>query len=291
MGTRAGPGARSSGAWLLSILVRMLVGSETSQPREGRTSTLIDGVLSGSIGRLPLNVALLLGAAVYLGVGLALPLSTGAPRVLLVLANVLGAVLGFVVILTWLEPQVHAANRRHLLEWTTNLHLLSAQEFEWIVGEILRREGWDVQETGREGAPDGNVDLRIRRGARESLVQCKRWSSTPVGIDEVRKLAGTLMREGLPGNAGVLVTLSHFTEPAIAEAATVGIKLVDNEELVLRIEKVRASEPCPTCGTAMLLDRSSRGWWLRCPRWAEGCDGKRDLGDDPGQAVGLLLAD
>jgi hypothetical protein len=135
------------------------------------------------------------------------------------------------------------------------------------------------------------VDLRIRRGEEELLVQCKRWQSWPVGVDEIRKLAGTLMREGLRGEDGIFVTLSHFTEPVIVEAAKVGVKLVDNQRLVRRIETVRASEPCPICATPMLLDRSTRGWWLRCPRWADGCTGKRDLGAHPGRALDLLLAD
>ena len=78
-------------------------------------------------------------------------------------------------------------------------------------------------------------------------MQCKRWQSWSVGVDEVRKLAGTLMREGLRGDAGIFVTLSHFTEPAIAEAAKLGIELVDNRELARRIERVRATEPCPIC--------------------------------------------
>jgi HJR/Mrr/RecB family endonuclease len=270
----------------------MLVGEQEPEQRSvGRTITALDDILTRIVGRLGMGAALLLSAAVYATVGLVLPLSVGAPDVALIGWNALGALLGWTITLLWLFPQVQAANRRHLLEWTTNLRLLSAQEFEWIVGEVLRREGWDVEETGREAEADGNVDLRIRRGERELLVQCKRWQSWPVGVDEVRKLAGTLMREGLSGEEGIFVTLSHFTEPAIAEAAKLGIKLVDNQELVRRIENVRASEPCPTCATPMLLDRSTRGWWLRCPRWADGCTGKRDLDAHPGRALDLLLAD
>jgi restriction system protein len=268
------------------------VGDKKSMDRgQGRTITTLDDALTRSIGRLPTSVALPLGAAVYGAVGLAWPLSIGANEPLLITMNVFGVLLGWIVTLAWLFARVQAGHRRHLLEWTTNLRLLSAQEFEWIVGEVFRREGWDVEETGREAAADGNVDLRIRRGGRELLVQCKRWKSWPVGVDEVRKLAGTLMREGLSGDDGVFVTLSRFTEPAIAEAAKIGIELVDNRELVRRIENVRASEPCPICATPMLLDRSARGWWLRCPGWADGCDGKRDLGSDSGRALDLLLAD
>lgn len=35
-----------------------------------------------------------------------------------------------------------------------------------------------------------------------------------------------------------------------------------------------------------LSDLSPRGWWLRCV--APGCQGKRDLGNEPGRALGLL---
>jgi hypothetical protein len=237
-----------------------------------------------------MSVALLLGAAVYVAVGLALPLGIGAHGLLLIVLNVNGALYGWLITILWLVPTLQSANRRHLLEWTSDLRLLSAQEFEWLVGEVLRREGWNVHETGRQGAGDGNVDLRISRDGQQRLVQCKRWQSWLVGVDEVRMLAGTLMREDLPGDAGVLVTLSGFTEAAIAEAAKLEIELVDNRELVRRIENVRATEPCPICATPMLLDRSARGWWLRCPRFANGCKGKRDLDNDRGRALDLLLA-
>jgi restriction system protein len=277
---------------MLSILAGMLVADQIpGRSSAGRTISALDDWLTRSVGRLGMSSALLLGAVIYGAVGLALPLSVGGGDVALVGWNALGVLLGWTVTVAWVFSQVQAANRRHLLEWTTNLRLLSAQEFEWIVGEVLRREGWDVEETGREAAADGNVDLRIRRGEQESLVQCKRWQSWPVGVDEVRKLAGTLMREGLRGADGIFVTLSHFTDPAIAEASKLGIELVDNQELVRRIEDVRTSEPCPVCATPMLLDRSARGWWLRCPAWADGCVGKRDLSGHPGRALELLLAD
>jgi hypothetical protein len=95
------------------------------------------------------------------------------------------------------------------------------------------------------------------------------------------------MREQLPGTAGMFVTLSDFTEQASAEARRTGITLVDKLDLHSRMEKARRAEPCPVCGKPMILDRSSRGWWLRCR--AAGCSGKRDLGGDPGRAVDLLI--
>jgi Restriction endonuclease len=266
-------------------------GSEAGRHGEGRTTTALDDTLTRTIGRLPVSAALLLGAAVYFAIGLVCPLSVGAHGPLLVFLNVIGVLLGWIVTVSWFFSRVQASDRRHLLEWTTHLRLLSAQEFEWIVGEVLRREGWDVEETGREASADGNVDLRVRRGQKERLVQCKRWQARPVGVDEVRKLAGTLMREGLAGEAGMLVALSSFTDQAVAEAAELGVELLEGREVARRIDTVRCSEPCPICATPMLLDRSAHGWWLRCPRWTNGCKGKRDLGTHPGRAVDLLLVD
>jgi hypothetical protein len=240
-------------------------------------------------GRLDAGPIVLLAAAIYVGLGIVLPVAVGADRVWLIVLGALGAAWAWAITLSWAYAQTQAANRRHLLEWSTDLRLLSAQEFEWLVGELLRREGWQVEETGREGKPDGNIDLRIRREGRERLVQCKRWDSRKVPVDEVREMAGTLVREQLPRGAGIVVTLSGFTPQATEEAAEMGLELVDGPALLRRIEKVRRPEACPICGTPMLLDQSKHGWWLRCPRFDEGCKGKRDLGSEPGRAVDLLL--
>ena len=210
----------------------LLQSGETSEPRPGHTVTALDDPLTRAVGRLPMTAALLLAGAVYAGVGLALPLALDAHGLQLISLNVLGVLSGLALILAWLFPLTQAVHRRHLLEWTTHLRLLSATEFEWLVGELLRREGWEVDETGREDAADGNVDLRIRKRDREMVVQCKRWTTNPVGVSEVRELAGTVAREQLPRGAGVLVTLSHFTGQAVAEAAQLELELVDNRDSV-----------------------------------------------------------
>jgi HJR/Mrr/RecB family endonuclease len=207
-------------------------------------------------GPMVLGVALLF----YPGVGLVLPLVLHWPAPGLIECNILGVTLAGVVSLGWLAAQVEAAQRRHLVEWTTDLRLLTASEFEWLAGETFRREGWSVEETGRQDAPDGNIDLKLTRNGRRMIVQCKRWTSQAVGVDEVRELAGTLMREGLGGSSGILVTLSAYTPSARAEARTIGIELVDGRELFSRIEKVRRPVRCEICHQPMLLSRSARGW-------------------------------
>jgi HJR/Mrr/RecB family endonuclease len=223
----------------------------------------------------------------YPGIALLLPLALGAPTFWLVTANLAGAGLAALLLLTWLSVQVQAANRRHLVDWSSDLRRLDAAEFEWFVGELFRRDGWTVEETGRQDAPDGNVDLKLSRAGKQRLVQAKRWTARLVPVDEVRELAGTLAREKMPPSDGVFVTLSSFTQQARTEAQRLGMTLLDGPDVYHLAERVRRTEPCPVCGASMVVARSVHGWWLRCV--ANACTGKRDLGRTPGQALELLL--
>ena len=223
---------------------------------------------------------------VYLGLGLALPLGLAWPVIDLVAANVLATTLAGSMLLGWFVTQARAQQRRQLVEWTTDLRLLDAVEFEWLVGELFRREGWMVEETGGHGAPDGNIDLRMTRAGEQRVVQCKRWTSWMVGVDDIRAFAGALLREGLTGSAGVFVTLSDFYPQARDEGTRAGLTLLDGRDLFARVDAARRMELCPICETPMVLDRSMHGWWFRCV--IAGCRGKRDLGRDPARAVELL---
>jgi hypothetical protein len=227
-----------------------------------------------------------LGFGIYLGLGLWLPIWQAWPPLWLFYANLASVVVASMIGLGWFVARVREANAQHLVEWTTDLRLLDSTEFEWLVGELFRREGWTVDHVGSSDSPDGNIDLVLTRGRDRRIVQCKRWTSWIVGVDEIRELAGTLMREGLPGSAGVLVTLSSFGGQAEAEAKRIGLELVDGTGLLERVRRARRTEACPDCGRGMVLDRSSRGWWLRCV--APGCTGKRDLGPNPVRALELL---
>ncbi len=68
-----------------------------------------------------------------------------------------------------------ARHRRRLLDTRTTLESLAAggwRQFELLVGEAFRRQGYAVEETGLGGA-DGGIDLILRKDGRRTLVQCK----------------------------------------------------------------------------------------------------------------------
>ncbi|ACO76664.1 DNA topoisomerase I and restriction endonuclease domain-containing protein [Azotobacter vinelandii CA] len=137
------------------------------------------------------------------------------------------------------------------------------QQFERLVGEVFRRQGYAVEETGAAG-PDGGVDLIVRKGRKRYLVQCKQWRALKVGVKVVRELYGVVAAQGVAG--GFVVTSGSFTEDARQFAATCDLALVDGETLQSWISMVSgrpAPEPssrhCPLCRSPMVRRTVKRG--------------------------------
>ena len=98
-------------------------------------------------------------AVLYAGGGLALPLALSWRVMFLVEANVVFTVVAAVMCLVWFVVRAEAIFRRSLVEWTTDLRHLDSAKFEWLVGEVYRREGWAVNETGSVMHPTGTSTL------------------------------------------------------------------------------------------------------------------------------------
>jgi restriction system protein len=179
--------------------------------------------------------------------------------------------------------------RRNLLDRQSglqSLRSLSWREFEQLVGEAYRRQGYDVDETGGGGA-DGGIDLVLRGHGETVLVQCKRWRVQQVGVDKVRELFGVLHAEG--ANRGILVTSGTFTREAHSFKVGKPLVLVDGPALATLVRDVRSpaatrsnvqpshrptvpplppngqtaqpSDPltCPRCNARMVLRTARRG--------------------------------
>lgn len=259
---------------------------QRSYHRQVEPEDRYDRLILWIVKHVPGQAIAVLAASSYLGLELALPLILNWSALWIAVANLWGTIFAASLALGWLGVQIQARDRRHLLEWSSDLRLLDGEEFEWLVGEVFRREGWAVTERGHQDAPDGYIDLELTRGPERRLVQCKRWTVRWVGVDEIRQLVAALTREKLPTSAGVFVTLSRFNQHAVAEAQVSGLELIDNADLFDRVEKVRRTEPCETCHQPMLLNHSTYGWWFRCV--TPNCGGKRHLDKDPGRAVALI---
>lgn len=116
------------------------------------------------------------------------------------------------------------------------LNGMSWRQFEKLVGEAFRLQGYAVKETGGGGA-DGGVDLRLTRNGETYLVQCKQWRALRIGVDVVRELYGVMAAEGAAG--GFVVTSGRFTEEAAKFAAGRNVTLVGGEKLLGLIRQTR----------------------------------------------------
>ena len=176
------------------------------------------------------------------------------------------------------------------------------QEFELLIGEGFRGQGYQVEERMRGGA-DGGVDVVLRKGGDTFLVQAKHWKAFKVGVEVVRGLYGVMAAEGAAG--GFVVTSGRFTNEAAAFANGRNVWLVDGPRLEALLTQVRASrstlvEPsmtaavapapspaaiaspsCPLCSRAMVLREARRGanagksFW-GCSGFSAGCRGTRN---------------
>ena len=169
---------------------------------------------------------------------------------------------------------VRRVSRRELLDRQKDidsLRSLSWRQFEQLVGEAYRRQGYDIQETG--GAADGGIDILLRGKGETVLVQCKRWKTRSVGVDKVRELFGVVTAEC--ADRGILVTSGKFTTAAQSFAAGKPLTLVDGPALAQLVRDVQprsqASTPrpppiptpaaidCPRCNSPMVLRTARRG--------------------------------
>lgn len=132
---------------------------------------------------------------------------------------------------------------------------MSWREFEKLVGEGFRLEGYQVKETGGGGA-DGGVDLVLRKGAEKFLVQCKQWRAYKVGVDVVRELYGVMAARGAAG--GFVVTSGTFTADAAEFAKGRNIVLVDGPRLHELIRTARGREARAASGETVAAGSADR---------------------------------
>ena len=111
-------------------------------------------------------------------------------------------------------------------------------EFEILVGEAFRLQGYRVAETGG-GGPDGGIDLALTKGNEKFLVQCKQWKAYKVGVDVVRELYGVMAAKGAAG--GFVVTSGRFTDDARNFADGRNVQLVDGPKLFTMIKQAKQS--------------------------------------------------
>lgn len=163
------------------------------------------------------------------------------------------------------------------------------RQFERLVAEAFRLQGFHVAEIGGGGA-DGGIDLVLKRGGETFLVQCKQWKAFKVGVEVVRELYGVMAAKGAAG--GFVVTSGRFTAEARDFASGRNVRLIEGPQLQALLGQASASgsgtqnpsraqasartapfEPatptCPLCSKPMVRRTAKRGSNAGVPFW--GC--------------------
>ncbi len=185
---------------------------------------------------------------------------------------------GFIV-LVWAAAQIYKLSDRMLIDRQhghDDIRNLSWQEFERLLCEAFRRQGYIVEHSGSTSG-DGGVDIHLQNSGQVSLVQCKHWKAWQVGVPTVRELLGVVTSE--KAHWGIIVTSGTFTNEAVQFAGKNNIQLIDGQELLKLIRSVQSSQPsrqapssqnpspvgismkiaCPTCGGPMTLRTAKKG--------------------------------
>jgi restriction system protein len=227
------------------------------------------------LSNFPWWVSVLFGICVYVGLRFVIPsitftnpfykgMAQAAPRY---------ALISLIFLLPAAASAIVTTRKRRLLDRQSgieSIRLLSWKEFEELLAESYRRQGYTVRENSSSG-PDGGIDLQIRKDGNLYLVQCKQWRSMKVGVKVVREMFGLMTAQG--ANGVIIVTSGMFTQEAKNFAMGKSIDLVEGNQLAALVrniqatpthmmmeeEKPQSAKQCPQCGGNLVVREAKRG--------------------------------
>jgi restriction system protein len=155
-----------------------------------------------------------------------------------------------------------------------SIQRLSHPEFERVIGESFRLQGYGVEEQRSAKSRDGACLVLCKPGQR-ILVRCIHRTGAQVGVDAVRELHQLMSGEAASG--GLIVTSEELTSDARAWVADKPIGLIEGRALLELVNRGRARRPrpahldlrrepylgpplaelldCPLCGAPMVLKK------------------------------------
>ncbi len=230
---------------------------------------------------LPWWVSVIVSILTYIGLKFIVPalpieniflqsFQTVLPNVAHILASILLIPAPISAFSTW--------RKRKLLDNQKNIQTIRSltwRQFEELVAEAYRRQGYTVIENQTIGA-DGGIDVRLKKDNALHLVQCKNWRINKVGVKTVREMYGVMVAEH--ASSMKIIISGMFTQEAKSFAHNKPIDLVDGPQLEKLIANVQTSAPtlnstqtlssrnitesktsCPRCGEPLILRTAKQG--------------------------------
>lgn len=154
------------------------------------------------------------------------------------------------------------------------------RRFEAVVEALFQQAGLETK--SQSHGADGGVDIWLYAGQKAEaplgLVQCKHWTSRPVGVDKIRELRGVMAAQKV--GRGIFATTASFTAEATRFGRENGIDLLDVDRLLAMIAKRTPEQQralldvalegdywrpsCASCGTKMVertSDKTGDAFW------------------------------
>jgi restriction system protein len=286
-------------AWLFACLfllpipfslLNSLGGEKSRRPSTSRRRQ--EGIFD-MLATLPWWVSVVVAGIAYVFFKWVFPGLAGQSVFLKVMAQAFQGNAGLLACLFLIPASIaffNASRRRKLLDSQTGIESIRAmswQNFELLVGEAFRRQGYVVDEYGGS-APDGGVDLVLHKGGKTTVVQCKRWREVQVSVQPVRELFGVMHAAG--ADAAIFVSSGVYTADAMEFARGQPIRLIDGDELASMVSAIQeerqiegrlakalapsqnttqAAQTCPVCGNGMVRRVAKKGRNAGQPFW--GC--------------------
>lgn len=157
--------------------------------------------------------------------------------------------------------------------------MLEWKRFELLCAKYYEAVGFTTATLA--AGPDGGIDVKLFKvdpAKPLAIVQCKAWSTHPVGVKEIRELLGVMAHEKV--GRGIFVTTGSYTSDALQFGDANPIQLLDgkgflNKILDLPPEMQKAlldfafegdyrTPTCASCGVKMMARDSKRGPFWGC---------------------------
>mgnify|MGYP000536597193 CR=1 FL=1 len=237
----------------------------------------------------PWWVSVVVAAITYVGLTHVLPnVETGSPIVDMIFKSFpyAGPLFAITFLLAAPFAFFNGRRKRKLLDDQKDIDSIKAlgwKEFEELVAEAYRRQGFRVIENGF--GPDGGVDVKLIKNNQTTLVQCKQWRSKNVGVAVIREMFGVMTAES--ASKVVIICCGVFTRDAESFAEGKPIELIGGTELLSIVKDIQknstpnkitpkyepnlepAPQPqnssnfldneCPNCGNQLVERQAKRG--------------------------------
>lgn len=112
------------------------------------------------------------------------------------------------------------------------LRAMSWESFSATVTQAYRKQGYEVTPSDGPG-----YDFKLTKGARVTLLQCRRWKVNQVGAGPVRELADAIASN--EAYNGVCLSAGEFSAPAHKLTVSEPITLINGVDLVKLAARAR----------------------------------------------------